>query len=105
MGFILGSSKVAPKHAYTIPRLELCGAVLAVEISESIDTHLDFHIEDFTFYTDSKVVLCYIQNDTRKFYTYVLVANRVEGPELPSNLISGAMYRQIIIHQIRQHGK
>nr|XP_034311351.1 uncharacterized protein LOC117684215 [Crassostrea gigas] len=76
MGFILGKSKVAPKHGHTIPRLELCGAVLAVEIAESIDTHLYLHIKDFTFYTDSKVVLGYIQNDTRRFYTYV--ANRVE---------------------------
>ncbi|XP_062583176.1 uncharacterized protein LOC134244932 [Saccostrea cucullata] len=75
IGFILGKSKVAPKHGHTIPRLELCGAVIAVEIAESIATHLELHIKDFTFYTDSKVVLGYIQNDTRRFYTYV--ANRV----------------------------
>lgn len=67
MGFILGKSKVATKHVHTIPRLELCGAVLAVEIAESIATHLDLYIKDFTFYTDIKVVLGYIQNDTRRF--------------------------------------
>lgn len=57
MGFILSSSKVAPKHGYTIPRLEPYGAVLVVEIAVSIATHLDFPFEDFTFYTDSKEVL------------------------------------------------
>jgi hypothetical protein len=39
MGFIIGKSKVAQKHSNTIPRLELCRAVLAVEIAETISLH------------------------------------------------------------------
>ena len=36
VGFLFGKTKVAPPHGHTIPRLELCAAVLAVEVSETI---------------------------------------------------------------------
>lgn len=33
MGFVMGKSKVASKQGHTIPQLELCACVLAVEIA------------------------------------------------------------------------
>lgn len=33
VGFICGKAKLAPRPEITIPRLELCAAVLAVEIA------------------------------------------------------------------------
>ncbi|VDI77363.1 Hypothetical predicted protein [Mytilus galloprovincialis] len=74
-GFVLGKAKVAPSHGHTIPRLEFCAAVLAIELAESVTEHLDIPPEKFRFFTDSKAVLGYISNDSRRFYTYV--ANRV----------------------------
>ncbi|VDI17593.1 Hypothetical predicted protein [Mytilus galloprovincialis] len=76
IGFILGKAKVAPTSGHTIPRLELSAAVLAVEITQTIVDNLDLHIDTVKFYTDSKVVLGYISNETRRFFIYV--ANRVE---------------------------
>ncbi|XP_060083636.1 uncharacterized protein LOC132562879 [Ylistrum balloti] len=73
--FVLGKSKIAPRHGHTIPRLELCAAVLAVEIAEVITQELSFPRERIFFHTDSKVVLGYVTNRTRRFYIYV--ANRV----------------------------
>ena len=75
-GFILGKAKVAPQHGHTIPRLELCAAVLAVEIVQAVCEHLDLQSQNIFFHTDSKVVLGYIYNQTRRFYVYV--SNRVE---------------------------
>ncbi|XP_069114175.1 uncharacterized protein [Argopecten irradians] len=75
-GFIVGKAKVAPLHGHTIPRLELCAAVLAVEIAKTVSDNLQIPIEKFKFHTDSKVVLGYIYNKTRRFFTYV--SNRVE---------------------------
>ncbi|XP_068210596.1 uncharacterized protein [Palaemon carinicauda] len=76
LGFVLGKAKVAPTGGHTIPCLELCAAVLAIEIAQYITDNLDISIETVKYHTDSKVVLGYINNETRRFYTYV--ANRVE---------------------------
>ncbi len=75
-GFILGKTKVAPSHGHTIPRLELCAAVLAVEIAAVVCQHLDLPTESVRYFSDSKVVLGYIHNNTRRFYVYV--TNRVQ---------------------------
>lgn len=56
VGFLLGKSKVSPKSGHTIPRLELCAAVLAVEIAHIVSEHLDIPIIEMRFYTDSRVV-------------------------------------------------
>ena len=74
-GFVMAKSRVAPKPAHTIPRLELCAAVLAVEMAETINKEIDIPLQETMFYTDSNVVLGYINNTSRRFYTYV--ANRV----------------------------
>ncbi|XP_070203432.1 uncharacterized protein [Littorina saxatilis] len=76
IGFVMGKAKVAPQSGHTIPRLELCSAVLATELWQLISKHLVVDLKKVSFYTDSKVVLGYINNETRRFYTYV--SNRVE---------------------------
>ena len=76
VGFVLGKSKVAPTHGHTIPRLELCAALLAAEIGEIVHNHLEIKPDLERYYTDSNVVLGYINNTTRRFYKYV--ANRVD---------------------------
>ncbi|KAL9976365.1 hypothetical protein ACROYT_G013660 [Oculina patagonica] len=60
----------------SIPRLELCGAVLAAQAVDKVAKELDMAVSEVVFYTDSKVVLGYIRNESRRFYVYI--ANRVE---------------------------
>lgn len=76
VGFILGKAKLAPRPETTIPRLELCAAVLAVEMADMIVEEMDTEFNTVTFYSDSKVVLGYIYNESRRFYVYV--NNRVQ---------------------------
>ena len=73
---LFGQSKVAPAQTTSIPRLELCAAVLASQAVNKIVKEIDMEMNEITFYTDSKVVLGYIQNESRRFYVYV--ANRVQ---------------------------
>jgi hypothetical protein len=76
VSFVFGKAKLTPSQATTIPRLELCAAVLAVEITELIMEEQAIKPHSITYYSDSKVVLGYIANETRRFYIYV--SNRVE---------------------------
>ncbi|XP_060085125.1 uncharacterized protein LOC132564489 [Ylistrum balloti] len=76
VGFVIGKAKVAPKHGHTVPRLELCAAVLAVQLGQTIEEELGIPSEDMIFYTDSMVVLGYLHNRVRRFYIYL--ANRVD---------------------------
>lgn len=71
VGFIMGKSKLAPTAANTVPRLELC----AVELAHTVIKKSDIEFHAVNFYPDSKIVLGYIHNSTRRFYVYV--ANRV----------------------------
>ncbi|XP_051251663.1 uncharacterized protein LOC127361224 [Dicentrarchus labrax] len=75
VGFVMGKSKLTPYPMHTVPRLELCAAVLAVELAELIQSEIDVELKAVRFYTDSHVVLGDIHNRSRRFYTYV--ANRV----------------------------
>ena len=76
VAFLFGQAKMAPLQPTTIPRLELCGAVLSSQVVRKLLTELSIPIQEVVYYTDSKVALGYIQNDSRRFYVYV--ANRVQ---------------------------
>ena len=72
----MGKAEIAPKHATTIPRLKLYAAVLAAETSKIVERNIHFKVESVMFYTESKIVLGYLYNETRRFYVYV--TNRVQ---------------------------
>ena len=76
VSFVLGKAKLAPTHATTTPRLELCAAVLGVEVAELVIEELDLELQAIVYYSDSRVALGYISNETRRFYVYV--SNRVQ---------------------------
>ena len=74
--FVIGKSRVTPLKPVTIPRLELTAAVTSVRISDQLRGELQLENTEEIFWTDSKVVLGYIANESRRFHVYV--ANRVQ---------------------------
>ena len=55
--------------------LELLSAVVASKLDCVVRRELDVELMTSTFWTDSMIVLAYIQSDSRRFKTFV--ANRV----------------------------
>lgn len=72
----MGKAKVTPTKSVTMPRLELCAAVMSAKVSHFLQRELQYEQLQQVFYTDSKVVLGYISNESKRFH--VFVANRVE---------------------------
>ena len=72
---VLGKARVTPLKAVTIPRLELTAAVLSTRIATLLANELQFDNLKQFYWTDSKVVLSYIQNEEKRFHVYV--ANRI----------------------------
>ena len=72
---VMSKARLAPIKPTTIPRLELLVAVTATDLDQHIKVHLDIPIEQTFFWTDSTIVLHYINNKERRLATFV--ANRV----------------------------
>ena len=73
--FVMEKSRVAPLKPVTIPRLELTAAFCSGRISQQIHRELEYRIDEDFYWTDSKVVLGYLNNESKRFHVYV--ANRV----------------------------
>ena len=69
--FVAASSKITPKAATTVPRLELCGALEATRFLSNVLKDLRRKPDKVYMYTDSNIVLGYLRNDDRRFAMYV----------------------------------
>ena len=73
---VLAKARTAPLKLISIPRLELQAAVLAVRLSVVAKNQLTMKLDrPSVFWTDSQTVLQFVNNDSRRFHTYV--AHRV----------------------------
>ena len=75
--FVFGKSRLSPLKTVTIPRLELTAATVSVRLDSLISKELDHPvpISDTFFWTDSTTVLRYVENETKRYQTFV--ANRI----------------------------
>ena len=71
---IVAKTRVAPLKQTTIPKLELCGAVLVTKLLQMVSKNI--HVpHEATLWTDSSIVLGWIQRNPQTLKTFV--ANRV----------------------------
>jgi len=62
---------VTPKRQLSVPRLELCAALIGARLCEFIKNELTLPIRDITLWTDSTTVLHWLQADSCRFKVFV----------------------------------
>ncbi|XP_056324239.1 uncharacterized protein LOC130237344 [Danio aesculapii] len=71
VSFIAARSRVAPKRQLSIPRLELCAALTGAQLASLLERELTLPIQHLTLWSDSKVVLTWIQSESCRYKVFV----------------------------------
>ncbi|XP_067931112.1 uncharacterized protein [Watersipora subatra] len=82
---LMAKARVAPSEgAVTIPRLELQAATVATRLADLLNKELDMPINAEHYWTDSEIVLSYLNNDTKRFHMFV--ANRIQEIKMKTDV-------------------
>ncbi|XP_017474302.1 PREDICTED: uncharacterized protein LOC108364926 [Rhagoletis zephyria] len=115
---ICAKSRVAPTKEITLPKLELCAAVLLAELVQSVATAFSAGPSNIHCWSDSTIVLSWIQGEPTRWTTFVanrvikiqqLTANytwhHVPSEENPADIVSrGAKVHDLIGNNLWFHG-
>jgi hypothetical protein len=73
--FLHSKSRAAPVKQITLPRLDLCGALLLAQLIQKTAPALILKMDRILLWTDSTIVLSWLATSASKWKTFV--ANRV----------------------------
>ncbi|XP_059047668.1 uncharacterized protein LOC131843091 [Achroia grisella] len=107
---LCAKSKVSPIKPVTIPRLELCGALLGARLYTKITSSMRFQFNKVYFWTDSTIVMGWIRMSPHLLKTFVqhrvTEINELTGDSIwlhvnskdnPADLVSRGVYLDMLI--------
>lgn len=71
LSFLLARSHVAPRKQCSIPRLELCAALIGAQLAKLAENELTLNIQKVTLWTDSITVLHWLHSESCRFKVFV----------------------------------
>ncbi|XP_031633611.1 uncharacterized protein LOC116347231, partial [Contarinia nasturtii] len=120
VNLLVAKTKVAPigKKTLTIPRLELCGAVLLARLARSVMDTMKIDFADVVLWTDSKIVLAWLEGNPKRWKSFVAarvlkIKNKtqnavwlhVSGIDNPADCASRGIYpSELATHKLWWHG-
>ena len=71
--FVMSESKLAPAHkkSKSVPQLKLQAILITSRLKQKITKEFKIPIKETFMWTDSKIILHYLQNEDRNFRIYV----------------------------------